>query len=432
VFWFFYNVLFHVLYLLMLPHFLLRMRRRGGYRRDFGERLFRLSEEKQDALSDTRRLWVHAVSVGELGVGLAFMREWRRRHPEVKFLVTVNTSTAHAIAQEKIGEEDVLLYPPVDSPLVIRRVLNTVEVEALVLVETELWPNLLRGLNRKGVPVMLLNGRISDRSYGRLQKIRWMTRRLYAFVTLYAMQSERDARRAIELGATKERVQVMHSAKYDVAERNEAEETRRQSRLVASGFLNESSIVLLGSSTWPGEEKVLMQLLPAGRKEYPGLGLILVPRHFERRADILAEAKELQLNVACWSTATDEELGIADVLLVDTTGELMHFTGLADRVFVGKSLFRSEGQNPLEAANAGKWIMTGMGMDNFTQIMSDLRQAHAVSEVRDTAELEAELLQSLRQVDQAHEQGKRARELVERRKGALARSADALEALLGG
>ncbi len=430
MFWFFYNSLFHLIYLLMLPHFLLRMRRRGGYRRDFGERLFRLSEEKQAALSEGRRMWVHAVSVGELGVGLAFMKEWRRRHPEVRFLVTVNTSTAHALAAEKLPKQDVLLYPPVDSPWVIRKVLKTVEVEALVLVETEMWPNLLRGLDQKRIPVMLLNGRISDRSFGRLEKIRWMTRRLYRLVSLYAMQSEQDAERATELGASKDRVQVLHSAKYDVAEREEEEEEKRRTRLVSSGFLNGDSLILLGSSTWPGEEKVLLEMAVRLQKDHTRIRLILVPRHFERRQDLLAEADTMGIRLACWSTATDEELGQADALLVDTTGELKHFTGFADRVFIGKSLFRSEGQNPLEAANAGKWIVTGMGMDNFPQVMQDLRQANAISQVRDVEELESELIQSLRQVDAADGRGERARALVERRKGSISRSADALEDLL--
>lgn len=430
MFWFGYNLIFHVVYLLMLPHFLLRMRRRGGYRQDFSERWFRLSEEKSQALSDHRRIWVHAVSVGEFGVGLAFIREWRRRHPDAKFLVTINTSTAHALAEEKLSEQDVLLYPPVDSPWVIRRVLKQVQVEALVLVETEMWPNLLRGLDRKGIPVMLLNGRISDRSYGRLQKITWMTRRLYSLVTLYAMQSERDAERARGLGAPAERVRVMHSAKYDVAQRNLQEEQTRRDRLEASGFLQTNSRILLGSSTWPGEEKVLMQIVQDLKPDFPELRLILVPRHFERRQEVIADAEDLSLSVALWSENDEESMGQADAVMVDTTGELMHFTGLADRVFIGKSLFRSEGQNPLEACHAGKWTVTGLGMKNFHQVMLDLNEVDAILQVEDEKALAEALRMSLTHAPEAEAQGERARALVESRKGALDRSADALEELL--
>ena len=431
MFWFFYNVHFHAAYVVMLPRFFLRMRRRGGYRRDFGERLFRISEDKRRCLSEHRKLWVHAVSVGELGVGLAFMREWRHRHPEATFLLTVNTSTAHRLAAEKLGEGDVLLYPPVDSPPVVRRVFRTVNVQALVLVETEMWPNLLRAARRAGVPTMLLNGRVSDRSFRRLRRVRWMTRRLYALVDLYAMQSERDARRARALGAPEDRTRVMHSAKYDVADRDPDEEAGRRDRLIACGFLPPDGRMVLGSSTWPGEERVLMEIMAASRRRHPKARLVLVPRHFERRGEVLADAAALTLRAACWSDASDEDLGAADVVVVDTTGELAHFTGFADLVFVGKSLFRREGQNPLEAANAGACILVGPGMDNFRAVMEDLRAADAVREIRDASDLARDLEEDLRNPRAARARGLRARDMVESRKGSLARSARALEELTG-
>ncbi len=410
----------------MLPHFLLRMRRRGGYRKDFGQRLFRLSEADQQRVSGGRKLWVHAVSVGELSVGLAFIKAWREKYPETNFLVTVNTSTAHKIAEEKLAEADVLLYPPLDSPRVIRKMLNTVDVQGLVLVETEMWPNLLRQLHQKQIPVMLLNGRISDRSFQRLQKVPFYTRRLYKLVSLYAMQSEADAERARGLGAPPDRVQVMHSAKYDVANRDSQEEQKRLDRLIACGFVDNDSTILLGSSTWPGEEKVLMEFFRQQREAFPGLRLILVPRHFERREEVKADADELGLSLAWWSA---DELPAADVLMVDTTGELMHFTGLADLVFVGKSLFRSEGQNPLEAANAGKVVITGPGMNNFKRIMQDLREARAVTEVRDEEALNQVLKAALENMSEAGAQGARAEALVLSRKGSIARSVEAFHCL---
>ena len=411
----------------MLPHFLLRMRRRGGYRKDFGQRLFRLLEEDAQRVADGRKLWVHAVSVGEFSVGLAFMKAWREKHPDTNFLVTVNTSTAHKIAEEQLDARDVLLYPPLDSPWVIRKLLKTVDVQGLVLVETEMWPNLLRQLNQKQIPVMLLNGRISDRSFRRLKKVPFYTRRLYKLVTLYAMQSEADAERARGLGAPAERVQVMHSAKYDVATRHPEEEQKRMDRLTESGFVQSDSIILLGSSTWPGEEKVLMEFHQQQRGFFPRLRLILVPRHFERREEVKADADALGLSLACWSA---EKLPSADVLMVDTTGELMHFTGLADRVFVGKSLFRSEGQNPLEAAHAGKFLVTGQGMDNFRQIMQDLREVHAVTEVQDAGELVKVLKASLENPQEAESQGERASALVQSRKGSISRSVEAFSEIL--
>jgi 3-deoxy-D-manno-octulosonic-acid transferase len=414
----------------MLPHFLLRMRRRGGYRKDFGQRLFRLSDADLTKVSDGRKLWVHAVSVGELSVGLSFMKDWRKRFPETNFLLTVNTSTAHKIAKDHLDARDILLYPPLDSPWVIRKLLNTVDVQGLVLVETEMWPNILRQLNARTLPVMLLNGRISDRSFRRLHKVPSYTQRLYPLVSLYAMQSEEDAERARGLGAPADKVQVMHSAKYDVAERDLEEEKQRLDRLHKSGFLNEASLILLGSSTWPGEEKVLMRCFQENRERYPALKLILVPRHFERREEVLADAAGLGLSLACWSNDSDEDLKLADILMVDTTGELKHFTGFADQVFIGKSLFRSEGQNPLEAANAGKFIITGPGMDNFRQIMQDLNEADAVQIARDQEDLCRILHESLDHKEQASLKGERATAMVQKRKGSIARSVNSFAELL--
>jgi len=430
MFWFVYNLLFHLVYLLMLPHFLWRMWKRGGYRKGFLQRAFVLSRAERARVSEGRRIWVHAVSVGELSVGLAFMREWRKRHPEAAFLVTVNTSTAHRIAEEKLDARDVLLYPPLDSPPVIRRLLKSVDLEALVLVETEMWPNLLRLLRGRNVPVMLLNGRVSDRSHRRLKQVPSYTRRLYPLVDLYCMQGERDARRAVDLGAPRERVRVMHSAKYDVADRNAEEERSRWEALRSRGFLERDSVILLGSSTWPGEEQALMRMYHPMRKEYPRLRLVLVPRHFERTPEVLAEAEDLGLRCARWSEWERFRGKAPDVVVVDTTGELMHFTGLARVVFVGKSLFRLEGQNPIEAAHAGCFLVTGRGMDNFREVMEDLRSVKGVKEVKDAVDLELTLRDALDAPQEAADQGRRARELVRSRRGSLRRSADELEKML--
>ena len=200
MFWRIYNLLFHVVYLLMLPKFFLRMRRRGGYREDFSERWFRVSEEKQQKLSEGRKIWIHAVSVGEFGVARSFMAEWRNRYPEAEFVLTVNTSTAHEMAKKSLNENDVLLYPPLDSPWIVLKALRTINPIALVLVETEMWPNLLRACRKLQIPTLLLNGRISDRSFQRLIKVPFYTKRLYDLVDTYCMQSVADAGRAIQLG----------------------------------------------------------------------------------------------------------------------------------------------------------------------------------------------------------------------------------------
>ena len=418
----------------MLPRFLWRMRKRGGYRDGFFERVFRLSPEKKAQLAHlpqevpqelpqaAARIWVHAVSVGELQVARAWMRAWREAYPQARFVLTVNTSTAHRIAAEALAPEDVLLYPPVDSPLVLKRFFRQVKVRMLVLVETEMWPNMLRACQQRQIPVVLLNGRVSDRSFRRLRKIPVITRRVYPLVNLYCMQSGMDAERVRILGAPADAVKVFHSHKYDLGERDPAAEAARQQQLQDLGFLSADSVVLLGSSTWPGEEAALARIFQQARKTHATLRLILVPRHFERTHEVEADLQALGLTWWCWRDLPEAPESVAEVLIVNTTGELRHFTALAQQVFIGKSLFRSEGQNPLEAAHAGCAIYTGRGMDNFRRIMEDLREADAVTEVQDETDLAARVQEGLAQPEAARARGQRAQALVARRKGSLQRS----------
>lgn len=431
MFWFAYNFLFHIAYLLLLPHFLLRMRRRGGYRHGFGERIFHLSPEKAAVLQQGSWFWVHAVSVGEVNVALSWMRAWRESHPGTRFLLTVNTSTGQAIARAHLHPDDLLLYPPVDSPPVLRRLFTRVRIQAVLLVETEVWPNLLRQATRRHLPVFLYNGRVSDRSFRRLRRIPWLTRRIYPLLDLCLMQSADDAERIAHLGARSDRIRTLPTSKYDVDPPVEAEIARRRQQLQDCGWLPARSLVLLGASTWPGEEAALAGIAADLRRGCPGLRLILVPRHAERAAEVTAELAAAGHSVARWSQP-GSVTAAAEILLVDTTGELRHFTGLADWVFVGKSLFRPEGQNPLEAAVAGKTIFTGSGMRNFHEVMEDLRGADAVREVADPDALKAVFELALQDPAAAAAMGTRARALVETRRGGVALAVAAVAAQLSG
>jgi len=222
----------------------------------------------------------------------------------------------------------------------------------------------------------------------------------------------------------------LHSVKYDGLTRDLQAEQARQDRLLRTGFLQENTRMILGSSTWPGEELMLVEAFAELQESFQELALILVPRHAERRAEVLSGLQNTGLTVACWSDASEEKLGKADVLIVDTTGELKHFTGIADRVVIGKSFYRKEGQNPLEAADAGKWILTGNGMDNFKQVMKDLRGSNAVMQVQEAEEVASALHCSLDDEEAAKEQGLRARDVVESHQGGLMGSVEELEEVL--
>ena len=429
VFWFFYNVLFTIGYVLMLPKFLLRMARRGGYGRRFGERFGRYEPDVLARLQERRRIWVHAVSVGEMYVALRFLRALREQRPDASFILSTVTSTGRAVAERSVDPRDVVVYFPVDFPWAVRRVLRTVQPRAMVFTETELWPNMLRLARDGGVRTAVINGRLSDRSYRGYRRIRPFFRRAAGCLDLVCVQSETDRQRFADLGVLPERIEVLGSAKYDVAEYDPTGEAKAGEVLAAAGMGRETPI-LLGGSTWPGEEAVLLDVFCRLRADFPALRLVLVPRHAERAGDVAAEIARRKLAfVRRKELAAGLPAKPPDVLLVDTTGELKHFYACATVIFVGKSLTQHGGQNIIEPALFGKPIITGPHLENFADIAADFCAAGALAQVQDGAELEAQVRRLLGDEALRRQQGQRAAALVQQKKGTIHATAARIDRL---
>lgn len=418
--WLVYNLLFPFVLALMLPYYLMRMWRRGGYRKGFLQRLGRYDAALRARLGERPRIWIHAVSVGETFVALKFMEEWRTREPEAGFVMSVNTSTAHAMAAKALPPDDVLIYFPLDAPFVIGAVLRAIQPRLLILTECEFWPNLIRMAKRRGVPVMLINGRMSAKSFKGYHRFRWLFAPVMRLLDAFCVQGHQDAERYGVLGAAPDRVEVTGSAKYDVALRDPGQTDKARAILDAAG-IPAGDPLLLGGSTWAGEEEVLLDILMRLKGRHPTLRLVLVPRHAERRDEVEAAIRKRGLAYVQRSKGGSAPAGgPPDVLLVDTTGELRHLYTAATVIFVGKSLTQHGGQNIIEPAVCGKPIVVGPNMENFLDIMRDFRAADAVVQVADAAGLERTLADWL--ADPAGRQacGERAAALVERNRGALA------------
>lgn len=422
--WFAYNVLFTVGYLLMLPRFLCRMWRRGGYRKDFMQRLGCYTPDVRERLSQGGRLWVHAVSVGELFVALRFMDELRSKRPGTAFVLTTTTSTGHRLAEERLSASDVLLYFPTDFPRVVERVLDTVRPRGLVLTECELWPNLIRKAHARGIPVVLINGRISASSYRGYRKGRVFIRRVLAFVDLMLVQSRLDAQRLTDLGADASRVEIVGSAKYDLPDLDAARSQAVRAMLERCGMAGGGTRVMMGGSTWSGEESALLGIYRELRREMPELRLLLVPRHAERAHEVAEEIRAAGLSCALRSDVPDEQppAAFADVLLVDTTGELRYLYAHADVVFVGKSLANRGGQNMIEPAALSRAVIVGPHTANFPVVVREMLEADALVQVASVQELAETFGSLLRDEERRHEQGKRAGALVRSKRGVVARS----------
>ncbi len=417
--WALYNILFSIGYLLMVPHFLMRMRRRGGYKAHFCNRFGRYAPEQMDAFAPGEQIWVHAVSVGEMLVALRFVEEWRVNEADARFVLSTNTSTGHALAQERKDSRDVLIYYPVDFPLYVRRALTLIQPRALILVENEMWPNMVRTSHRRKIPVYLINGRISDRSFRGYMKARWFVSRMLPLVKTLYVQSADDSQRLALLGAPAESLREVGSVKYDNASTEVSMPQEIQSCLNALG-MGDPSQVIVGGSTWPGEERALVEAFVGLRKEFPEVKLILVPRHMEKADAVMQDLAPFQLTIVRRTSLTESGvMSEADVLVVDTTGELMSFYGAGDVVFVGKSLTESGGQNPIEPAALGRAVVVGPNMDNFRAVMTDLLRANAVMCVKSIVELEEVLGNLIRDPELRHGYGARARALVVEKRGAI-------------
>jgi len=381
MFWILYNLVFVPVYLLLVPRFFWRMWRRGGYRKDFGQRFGWYRPEVRERLAARGAIWVHAVSVGEVGLALRFMQAWRERVSEdggeaERFVLSVTTSTGYAVARERGHADDTVIYFPVDTPWVVRRVLNLVRPRAYIMVEQEFWPNMLRQCRARGIPTALVNGRISDRSFPRYMKARFATRRVLPLIDRCVVQTAQDAERIQAMGAPADQVVVIPSMKYGTV-RPPAEELVEAAReQVAATGLGDKPL-LVGGSVWPGEFAAVAR---AGMAN--GFSVALVPRHFERAEAARRELAEAGLGVRLRTEAACE----AEVLVVNTTGELMAWYAIADVVFVGKSLPGATGkggQNPIEPAALGKAVVVGPNMRNFPGVMQDFRAAQAVLVVGD-------------------------------------------------
>lgn len=432
--WFFYNIFFAVGYTLMTPRFLLRMRRRGGYGPHFRQRFGRYEPDVRARLGSGGAVWVHAVSVGEVYVAGRLMRALRERSPGIRFVLSTTSSTGRREAVKQTGPEDVLLYNPLDFPGCVRRALDAIRPRACLVVETEIWPNMIRGCARRGIPLFLVNGRVSDGSAPGYRRLRFWFGPVLRQFELLMVQSGLDARRLREAGADPARIEVTGSFKFDVAERQPERERQAGELLARLGF-GPDRLLLLGGSTWEGEEETLLGICRALQPRFPGLRLILAPRHFERGEAVVAAIEAAGFRAVRKSRLDSGAtpagpLTAGDVLLLDTTGDLAGFYPHATVAFVGKSLAARGGQNMIEPCLCGVPTLVGPHTQNFRPVMADLLAARAIIQVPDAESLGRETARLLASPEARRELGQRALATVRQRRGATERCATRLLAAL--
>ena len=377
-----YNLCFPFAFVFMLPSLLLRLLRRGDYQRCFGQRFGRYSPEVRARLAGGKRIWIQSISVGETMVALKLAHKIKALRPESKLVISATTSTGFAIAAKNQSDWLEAIYNPLDAPLFVGRALALIDPSQLVIIEG-MWPNLLAMTKRRGAPVSLV-ARLSPRSEARFKKFRWITGPCFRLIDKIFVQEPEDIGRWEQMGALASQLHCEGGVKFDLESSEPYREEEFRQLLGKLGLPGQPQILLAGS-TFAGEELLLAKLLLQLRSEFPGLLLVLVPRHVERTQEILQELKGLGLKIAL---RTELNAGdAADCVIVNTTGELRDWYRLATVAFIGKSICSSGGQNPVEPAALGKPVLFGPHMENFRAIVSSLLEHQAAIQVRDAAEL---------------------------------------------
>jgi 3-deoxy-D-manno-octulosonic-acid transferase len=415
------NAIYSALLLVLSPWLIYRAWRTGRYRQGLRDKLFGLSRPLPAGA-----VWFHGVSVGEIHLLRQVVSAWRRRLPEAPCVISTTTDTGFAEAKRIFADLPVFFFP-LDFSWAVRRTLRQVRPALVVLAEADLWPNFLLAARAQGVPVAVINGRMSPRSLRRYQNVGFLARRLFGMLDLLLVQTPEHARAMRQLGVRPERIHVTGSVKFDGVSGQ-----RDQPAIAALRRLFEvqpGQQVLVAGSTQPVEEEMVLAIYRRLRQAHAALRLILVPRQKERFEEVAVLLQKSGLRYGRRSQGTN--LG-AEVVLVDTMGELAAVWGLADVAFVGGSLDgRRGGQNMIEPAAYGAAVVFGPHVWNFQDIARRLLEARAACQVHDAAELETVIGWLLADDAERQRLGEAARRFVRSQQGAAEQTITLLAPLLG-
>lgn len=420
-----YSLLLTLGLLLSSPWWIVQAIRHGKYRAGFRERLGFVPDRLKLAAGE-RRIWVHAVSVGEVLAISSLFAKLREAFPEHRVLLSTTTLTGQTLARQRFGEENVF-YFPLDIGMCVRSSLRAVRPELVVLAETEFWPNFLHLSKKSGASIAVVNARISDRSFPRYSRFRGLLRGVLRNVNAFAAQSAEDARRLVAIGADSKRVHVAGNLKFEVSAKSEPEFVKWLREQISR---DHAGPVIVAGSTVDGEEPIVLDAFDTVRREFPRALLVLAPRHkerFESVATLLQQRAFAFLRRSRWDGSENAFAG--NVVLLDTIGELALTYALADIAFVGGSLVPRGGHNILEAAQFGVPVVTGPYTENFRDIIRifAVEQAMVIAKPEEYATV---LVRLLKDEAQRKEIGERGLKILRANTGATDRTVEMLRELV--
>ena len=423
---FIYNLIFPFAFIFFVPGMIIKLIRRPGYKKTFMERFAVFSPEKEIYLTEYHgAIWVHAVSVGESVIATALIEKWQQSAPEKKFILSTTTTTGQELARKKVPPGVEVIYCPIDFIFFVRKVLRLIQPSMLLIFETEIWPNMIAEAKKSGAKVALVNARMSDRSSRGYYRWRCFFRPLLNTFDLIGVQTLQDKERYAAV-APDANIEVTHNMKFD----QEIPANFKSIDLGAYFGAGEHQI-LLAASTHPGEEKLIASVFGEIKNDFPELRLVIVPRHAERGNEIVKILNDQHLSFRRRSEDDGRADKDVDVLLADTTGEMLSFMDSADVVIMGKSLAgQNEGHNIIEPALLGKAIVCGNVLKNFRYILNIFKDNNALITI-DCDEQLADVLKELFKDKKCRESlGSKAQQVINTQQGATNNTIKSLEAIL--
>lgn len=399
-----YDLIFLLYALVYLPYLLLTRRGYAGFGMRFG--LFPPQVKKQ--IKAKANIWLHAVSVGEVMVIDGFIDRLKKKYPSYQLIVTVTTKTGYTLALERLKDKARVYPAPIDFSFVAGAFVPLIDPKMYIAVETEIWPNLYRKLYHQKVPLVVINGRISDASFGRYKAIRFLLKGILNQVSIWCMQSQRDVEKILDLGADPSRVVMTGNVKFD-------QESLFLDPSSADFASSKDELWWVAGSTHPGEEEIVLDVYGKIIKDDPRWLLVIAPRHVERAPQI----KELVTR-----------RGLKGITVIDTIGQLRSLYAKASLVFVGKSLCVGGGHNVIEPAFYGKAIVIGPKVENFKDIVACFKEGNAIVQVEDAHAFEIAVRALCKDASKRETLGAAARRVIAANQGATNRILERLAGLL--
>jgi 3-deoxy-D-manno-octulosonic-acid transferase len=416
----FFDIFYLILALVYFPYTLVKRKWHSGMSNRLGKIPSQLSQ-----LDRARPvIWIHAVSVGEVMTIIDLVKRMRAAFADHRIVCSTVTLTGYRLASERLGDDAVVIFAPLDFSWVVNRYVEVINPKIYIATETEIWPNLFSALNTRRVPIIVINGRISDRSFSGYKNAAFLLKSSFQKVAFFAMQSEQDAQRIKWLGASDDKIQVVGNIKFD--------QIPNESGSVSTKFqISKDWDVFIAGSTHSGEEEIVLTAYQKLRQQFPKLRLIIAPRHIERVPEVAALVQFKQLAPVCFSASRGSVLSDPnEVMVVDEIGRLRGLYSLAKVVFIGKTFSVGGGQNMIEPASAGKVVILGPQTYNFKDVVETFLRNEAMVQIHDPAQLADQVAHLLNNPLAVLKISQRALEVVGMNRGASVKTLSIIERLL--